>query len=420
MNPLSITQVGVVDVAEGRIVPETTVVVRDGRIASVEPGGAPAEGGTIVDGRGKFLVPGLFDMHVHLSWTTASALPVLVANGVTSVRDLGSRLGEIDEWRTRIRAGLETGPRIWRAGPILNGRKFNEFQLVIGDAAETRGVVRALKEVGVDFLKTHRRTPRDSYFALIDEAAKQGLPLVGHIPVEVTPEEASDAGQATIEHTETLFEGTFSSSLDGEAWPAAIRRFRAGAADPLFARFAQNETVVTPTLVPWASVLESGGELSPAGPNSRYVAASLKASAPPRLPAAEVREWEEIFPEFLGVVGQMNRAGVTLLAGTDIAATRVPGFTLHRELELLTEAGLTPAAALRAATITPARVLGVADELGAVEPGKVADLVLLRDDPLEDIRNMQRIEAVVAGGRLLVRDDLDELLRDGERQAARN
>jgi imidazolonepropionase-like amidohydrolase len=150
------------------------------------------------------------------------------------------------------------------------------------------------------------------------------------------------------------------------------------------------------------------------------VADSLKASAPQPMSDAELDEWKEIFPEFLGVVGQMNREGIALLAGTDIAAARVPGFTLHRELELLVEAGLSPSAALRAATITPALTLGVEDELGTVEPGKLADLVLLHRSPLENIRNTQTIDAVVSAGHLSVREDLDELLDQGARIAASN
>ncbi len=127
------------------------------------------------------------------------------------------------------------GPRIVRAGPILNGQSFNSLQMVIADPGEARGAVRALKMAGVDFLKTHRRTPRDAYFAIIDEAKKQGLVVVGHIPMTVTPEEARDAGQASLEHTDTLFEGTFSAQVKEGELPNAIARFRAQGADSLFA-----------------------------------------------------------------------------------------------------------------------------------------------------------------------------------------
>jgi imidazolonepropionase-like amidohydrolase len=348
---------------------------------------------------------------------------VLVANGVTSVRDLGGRLGELDEWRTKINAGLLTGPRILRAGPILNGQKFNTYQMVSGNAEETRGVVRALKEVGVDFLKTHRRMPRDSYFALIDEAKKQGLTLVGHIPMTVTPEEASDAGQVTIEHTETLFEGTFSAALKGRKLPDAIRQFRAEDADKLFARFVKNRTVVDPTLIAFRSFVDSTDPSAPPDPRSRYVALSLKKEwekiSKPASPE-DLAELKATLAELREVVRQMNRAGVTLVAGSDIAGPRIPGFSLHDELVLLVEAGLTPMQALQAATLTPARVLNKATDLGSIETGKIADLILLDGDPLADIRHTQRIRAVVVNGKLLDRAALDRLLAEAERAALEN
>ena len=390
LAPIAITHVGVVDLDEGRIVPDQTVIVRDGRIESVGRSGAKVpKGATQVDGRGKFLLPGLCDMHVHLSWTTASALPLLVANGVTCVRDLGSDLAGIDAWRAEI---------------------------VTGPPEEARGIVRALKQVGVE-IKVHRRVEREAYFAIADEAKKQGLPLVGHIPMTVTPEEASDQGQL-IEHTETLFEGTFSAALEPGALPAAIARFRSEGAAALFARFVRNHTPVTPTLVPWRHLLAHPDPLS--DPRMRYVARSLKEAqkrAPP-MSAEDRAELEQTYAEYRAVVGQMNRAGVVLLAGTDIAAARIPGFFLHDELGALVEAGLSPLQALRAATSNAAAILR--KDIGAVAPGKLADLVLLDGNPLERIENTNRIRAVVVAGKLLRRSDLDRLLRLGEEMASRN
>lgn len=157
--PIAITHVTVIDGLGGHPQRDVTVAIRDGRIVSIGHGSAPA-GAAIVDGRGKFLIPGLWDMHVHLSWTTSSALPVLIANGVTSVRDLGSKFSEVENWRSLIAAGVITGPRILRVGPILNGKSFNQYQLVPGNPDQTRGVARALKEVGVDAFKVHRRMAR--------------------------------------------------------------------------------------------------------------------------------------------------------------------------------------------------------------------------------------------------------------------
>ena len=392
---------------------DVTVVVRDGRIAEI--GNAVPADAQIVDGRGKFLIPGLWDMHVHLSWVTSSALPVLIANGVTTVRDMGSDLARIDGWRARIAAGEMVGPRILRVGPILNGKSFNKYQMVPGNSDATRGAARTLKFIGVDFIKIHRRFPRDSYFALLDEAKQLGIDVVGHIPMTVTPEEASDAGQVTIEHTETLFEGTFSTALKGRL-SDAIRHFRETEADKLFARFVKNHTVVDPTLVAWNPVIDPAAK---SDPRLRYVAASVKVPEQPTSDA-DLREMRDTLAELRQVVRQMHRDGVTLVAGTDIAGTRIPGFTLHGELANFVECGLTPLEAIRAATLTPAIVTHRDKDLGTIEVGKIADLVLLDANPLDDIHNTERIAAVIANGRLFRRADLDALLRQAEELAAKN
>ncbi len=420
--PLAITHVTIINTEDGSTQSDMTVLIRDGRIAGVAHAGAamPTDAQEL-DGHGKFLIPGLWDMHVHLSWTTASALPVLVANGVTGVRDLGSDLAEIDAWRAEIAAGLRAGPRILRAGPILNGQSFNRYQLVTGNPEQARGIVRALKQMGVDFIKVHRRVPRDAYFAIIDEAKKQGLDVVGHIPMTVRPEEASDAGQL-IEHEETLFEGTFSAGLTPEQRPEARRRFYAEVADTLFARFVRNHTPVTSTLAAWqyAVTMADGSWLR--DPRLRYVARSQieAAKRTPLVSASDLADVQQTLAELREVLGRLNQAGVMLLAGSDIAGPKIPGFSLQDELALMVEAGLTPLQALRAATLNPAKILKRENDVGSVTTGKLADLVLLDANPLADIRNTQRIAVVVVGGKLLRRSDLDALLRTGEEMASKS
>ena len=412
---LAIRGVTVLDVKGGEPLRDVNVLVRDGRIVSVDRAAVPA-GVTVVDGRGKYLIPGLWDMHVHLSWTTSSALPLLVANGVTSVRDLGSSLPELDAWRTRIEDGALTGPRIVRVGPILNGQSFNKYQVVSGNPDQTRGVARALAMVGVDALTTHRRMERESYFALAAEARALGLRVVGHIPMTVTPAEASNGGQQTIEHVATLFEGTFHQLVVGSL-ADAMRAWRAKGAAELFATFVKNGTVFDPTLIAYQRILE------PADPaHLRYVAASLKKEAAERKPLTDeqLAEWKPVYAEYLEVTRLAHQAGVIMVTGSDIAADRVPGFTLHEELELLVRIGMTPLEALRAATLNCASVAGRANDLGTIEGGKLADLVLLDADPLADIRNTRKIHAVVARGKLFRRAELDRLLAEGEALAARN
>lgn len=413
-EPVAITHVTVVNTATGALQRDVTVVIDGARITRVGGDATPPAGSKVVDGRGKFLIPGLWDMHAHLSWTTSSALPLLIANGVTGVRDLGGRLTELDNWRSRIDAGLLAGPRIIRVGPILNGKSFNRYQFVPGTPEQTRAVARLLKFIGVDYLKVHRRMERDSYFALIDEAKALGLQVVGHIPMAVSPAEASDAGQSTIEHVATLFEGTFSTAVGDRPLVPAMQQWRATDAEPLFARFVKNGTAFDPTLFAYFP--------RDARTDSPYVARSFKLEADkrPAATAAELASGRAIYEEYKEVVRAANRAGVTILAGSDIADVRLPGFTVHEELAALVECGLTPQQALQAATQNASKVMNRANDFGTVEAGKVSDLVLLDANPLDDIHNTTRITAVVANGKLFRRKELDALLRLAQKLAAEN
>ncbi len=351
-NLLAITNATVIDAAGSPPLPDTTVVIEGERIRATGRISAP-DGAVIVQGRGMYLIPGLWDMHAHLCWAKESALSALLANGVSGVRDMGGHLYEIDAWRARIEVGVLPGPRVVRAGPILNGRKANQYQVLTGGADEARGVVRALKQAGVDLIKVHRRVEREAYFAIADEAKRQELPLAGHIPMTITPEEASDAGQQ-IEHVETLFEGTFSDGLDDSDWPLAIEKFRAaGGAERLFERFARNSTVFDPVLIGYRSLIDAAEGSLAADPRSRYVAASFRQAgkAQPAADAAQLETQRRTFAQFIEIVRAARASGVTMIAGTDLAAARLPGFHLHDELALLAEAGLSPAEALRAATL---------------------------------------------------------------------
>ncbi len=275
-NPIVFTNVTVIDATGADAQTDMVVVITGEKISAIGKVGKiniPKKA-QIINAKGKYLIPGFWDMHVHLSLTSPSSFPVFVANGVTGVRDMGGWLAEIDEWKTKIDAGILVGPSIVRAGPMLNGKAFGPLQMEVVSSEQTSGIIRALKHVGVDFIKIHRAMPRDAYFVAVDEAKKQGLDLVGHIPMTVTPEEASDAGQVTIEHTETLFEGTFRSALNGRKLPEAIRQFRVNDAGKLFARFVKNKTVVNPSLVGYRTIIEhSDGSLAK-NPLSRYVALS--------------------------------------------------------------------------------------------------------------------------------------------------
>jgi len=413
---LVFTNVTLIDATGAPPRPATTVVVRDGRIEAI---GATRQvavprGSQTVNGTGKFMIPGLWDMHVHLTDARPSAIPALVANGVTGVRDMGSLLKEIDEWRVRIDAGSLSGPRIFRAGPILNGKQFGPVQLPVADAAEARAAVRTLAHVGVDFVKIHMTLTRDQFLAVVDEAKKARLPFAGHIPVGVTPEEASDSGQASFEHTETLFQGTFDPRMPREKMLDAMAL--------LFQRFARNGTTYTPTLI----MYKASADWRDFAPHAqgKYVARSandrmLKAAEPYKKSPEIVQGRKRMLGEFMVLVGMMRQHGVKVMTGTDLSDGRIfPGFSVHEELALLVDAGFTPAEAIEAATRVPAQFLRLGDA-GTIQQGNRADLVLLRADPLQDIRNTTNIESVVLRGRMLDRRRLDALLADAERLAAK-
>jgi imidazolonepropionase-like amidohydrolase len=408
---LAITRVAVIDTIKGSVARDVTVVIRGDGIVSSEVRGAVPRGAKVIDGQNRFLVPGFWDMHVHLSYSRVSALPALVANGVTGVRDLGSDLAELDRWLTQVSEGTLIGPTIVRAGPMLNGMEFNVYQLAVADATEARIAIRTLRKVGVDLIKIHRRTPRDAYFAIAEEARTLKLPFSGHIPMAVTPAEASDAGQASIEHTETLFEGTFAAQNAGKDVLASMTAWRMTEAPALFDKFARNGTMVDPTLIAQTYLLRLAESGTP-DPRARYIAASARKEADKTLGPDAMKALlgrKALLRELQNVTGLMSKHGVALLAGTDLSYLHPPGFTLQDELVLLVESGLTPIEALRAATLNPARLFP-AWEAGSIQPGKRADLVLLDGNPLEDIRNTQRINAVVLRGVYLNRKSLDGLL----------
>ncbi|MEW5902326.1 MAG: hypothetical protein AB1715_12750, partial [Acidobacteriota bacterium] len=217
-GPLSIRHVTVIDGMGAAPRANQTVIISGDRIVEIGEDGSVSlpEEARILDGEGRYLIPGVWDMHVHLSQSTESALPALVANGIVGVRDMGGFLPLIDRWRVLTEAGLMTGPRIVRPGPTVNGQAAAEWHLPVETAEQARGAVRALHKAGVDFIKIHNALSREAYFALAGECSALGTKFCGHIPKTVSPEEAVEAGQASLEHTETLFEGTFSANLKQE------------------------------------------------------------------------------------------------------------------------------------------------------------------------------------------------------------
>jgi hypothetical protein len=414
----------------------------------------------VINAKGKFLIPGLWDMHIHLG-PPDIFFPLLVANGITGVREMftGIPIATIRQWRASHDALGPDVPRIVAPGfldgpPMLSTGPPPPGAIAIATPEQARFAVRALAATGVDFLKVYNSIPRDAYFALAEEARAIGIPFAGHVPEAVSPAEASDAGQRSEEHLINILLACstdeeklraariatmLSQRISGEermrelAFPnpaGLIDTYSESKAAALFQTFVKNGTWHTPTLVLLDGFAHARDQDFVDDPRRKYLPKAwtqawdprntfflkdlfVKDGAPndSRYNGLNVRV-RVLLERYEKLVGDMHRAGVEFLAGTDANGVNpvFPAFGLHRELELLVASGLTPLEALQCATRNPARYFGQAKQGGTIEIGKAADLVLLNADPLADIRNTERIEAVVMRGRYYSRDDLDTLL----------
>jgi len=420
---LALVDVQVVDVRAGEVLPGMTVLVDGELIVAIAPAAAvevPADA-AVVEGRGRYLIPGLWDLHVHTLWDaslTETFLPLFVANGVTGVRDMGGVPELAADWPGRVASGELFGPRIVSPGPILDGDPplHAEVSRAIDGPEAGRQAVRQVRDEGFAFAKVYTLLGREAYFAMADEANRLDFPFAGHPSGYVTPIEASEAGQLSIEH---LAHGQPEGAridlacVDGDG------------CGELLETFARNRTWQVPTLVMLRAKAYSEEARYAEDSRLRYVPSMVRAD----YMASRARRLEEGRPEVVGerredwrrnsaLVGLMATAGVPIGAGTDTGVLfSLPGFSLHDELSLLVEAGLSPAAALRAATSSAAELLGIEAATGAVEVGLGADLVLLRENPLADIGATTSIEVVIRAGELLDRKALDELLAGVARAA---
>jgi hypothetical protein len=439
---LVVTHVTVIDVAGGPARPDYTVVITGDRITEMgEASKVPMpEGSQVVDATGKFLIPGLWDMHVHP--TEKEYLPLFIANGVTGVRVMWGQ-PQHHEWRKAIEAGQMVGPHMVIASPIVDGPKpYWDGSISVANEAQARQAVTKVKQDGADFVKLYQFLPRDLYLTIADEAKRQGIPFVGHVPIAISAAEASNAGQKSFEHlvgvlpacsthSDELLKGQQADlaedlvSKKPKFWGRNVKQSRQMMLDSyspdkaaaLFALLKSNGTWQCPTLT---LLRMFGFGDDPAflnDPRLKYMPQVFRelvwdpAAIDGKRTPEDFAYMKKEFQKDLEVVGAMQRSGVGMLAGTDTPNPFCfPGFSLHDELGLLVQAGLSPAEALQAATLNPARFLGREKDLGSLENGKLADLVLLDANPLDDIANTKRIAAVVYGGKLYPRASLDEML----------
>lgn len=441
---IAITHVTVIDVTGGPSRGDATVVIRANRIATIGSADSvsPPADAQVVDGRGKFLIPGLWDMHVHAAWReTADAVGELfVANGVTGVRDMWGDHDVIREWRERVAERDGRRPRLVAAGNLVDGPEpVWPNSIRVGNPDEARKVVREQQREGADFIKVYSHLPRDAYLAIADEAKRLGIPFAGHVTIAITAAEASDAGQRSIEHLTGVALGCSAAelamlreverTLASRGWAAAsaLERgagalidsaFDAARCQALAEKFVRNETWQVPTLTVRYNVTHLDDPALASDPRLRYIPQFVRqrwfdrAETIERGAARAAAQQAEYRREVV-IVGLLFRAGVPILAGTDEQNPYcMPGFSLHDELARLVAAGLTPLAALQSATLNPARFLHATDSLGTVSEGKLADLVLLDGDPLADIHNVSRVAAVVVNGRLIDGPGRERLLNN--------
>lgn len=398
---IRIDNVTIVDVMNGRLQQRKTIVVEGKRIVRIENSNAATRATATMDGTGMFVIPGLWDMHIHAHFTNDTArfhstsqvmLPLFVVNGVTGVRDLGSNLEVTLATRDSIAAHQLIGPRMLVSGPMIDGPTTRYAAAIkVATPDEARAAIRMLNQRGVDLIKTQTLIPRDAYFALADEAKRIGIPFEGHVPREITGLEAIQAGQRSFEHFIGVSD-TNSTLIDAIAkqrvWqcPTVINSVGTPA-----------DFTSDPGLAYWLRLQVEGW---------RRTAVTQANASDSAVQAGALRTTRR-----LAFINRLHDLKVPFLAGTDAPAgyDLVPGTSIHRELQLFVRAGLTPLQALQTATINPAMYFGKTAEWGTVAPGKVADLVVLSRNPLVDIANTRAIAAVVADGRFYSSRELDRM-----------
>jgi imidazolonepropionase-like amidohydrolase len=462
-NRLAIGHATVIDGTGSPARSNITIVVAGDRIVQVgkdaETANTSAE--TVVDATGKFLIPGLWDMHVH--WYEKDYLPLFIANGVTGVRIMSGDAVH-HGWRKQIEQGTLIGPRLYIASRIVDGPKpFWPNSITAGTEAEGRLAVKMAKVAEADFVKLYSLLPREVYLAIADEAKKQAIPFEGHVPIAVSAMEASKAGQSSIEHLTGILAACSSredeimksarDSLAGilatnepgslfasgrESRSLELETYSEAKAATLFAEFKKNGTWQCSTLTVMHNVRFIDEPALADDSRMKYMPRMFKALWNPTndfrfkdRTAEDIAVGKKTFQKELQIVGAMKRAGVGILAGTDTQNPYCfPGFSLHEELGWLVQAGLTPMEALQAATINAARFSATRtgqsatrtpqydNDFGTIEKGKLADMVLLDANPLEDIANTKKIWGVVFGGKFYSRASLDDMLRKVETLAS--
>jgi len=424
-----------IDIHTGRQINDSLIVIEGDLIKEV---GREAEiksppDAQVIEASNKWIIPGLMDMHAHVSGLGRSLLWLYVANGVTTIRDPGGNLSLLKLVRGEIDSGKRLGPRLFFAGSVLDGNPplWPAMSIIVDTPERAESAVNSLVDRGVDFIKVYNSITEPVLAAIIRTAHGRGVPVIGHVPRAMTMTRAVEMGLDGLEHIritgKELLPTEEANKIDylpfAQREALLWQRFDLGSdkLKKLVVLLAQKKVFLDPTLTIDEVDSLSLFEQETRDPNNRFL---------PQQTVDAARSIPEVFklpPELKNVapagfkkrmhfIEMCSRAGVQIIAGTDGAGVGklLPGFGLQHELELLSQAGLSPLQVIQAATINAARALRKDKELGSIEPGKLADIIILNSSPLTDIRNSSHIHGVITRGRLLDRKALDEMLRQGE------
>lgn len=454
-STLVLNHVTVVDPDAAELRRDMAVLIAGGRIQSIAQSTRarlPSDA-KVINAAGKFLIPGLWDMHVHTA-NPKREFPMFIANGVLGVRNMHGRRERVFEWRKRVLDGSWIGPQLILAGPLVDGPvTTSRSAIVVRNPEEGRGAVDQLIRAGADFVKVYDGLSRESYFAIAEECQRRGSPFAGHVPWDITELEAARAGQKSLEPGAALRSGsdaedeivksrTVPNAIEeamktNSNFPAVIDaiarngnklldQYNREKAKRSFREFARLGTHITPTLVTMRGgtfIDELDREAnplaaySPAWERDRWKpdVGIVNANRTPAYINYRKREYAAIEK----ALAMAQREGVRILAGTDIGTPfTYAGFGLHDELKWLVRAGLSPRNALRGATTYAANFLNLPGGLGTIRPGSEASVALLNGNPLENIENTKSIVAVIVKGKLLDRTQLDGLLAGARGEAA--
>ena len=460
-DTLLIKNITLIDPVDGEI-PAQDLLIQGDKIVQIAPTGSLEDTAGItktIDGDGKYLIPALWDSHVHVTANPGiglAAMPLFVANGITRIRDTGGLLEELVKFTAAAASMGTTAPDIYFSGPLIDGLptvydghttkvpRIPRMAEGITSIKEAERLVNELADAGAHFIKSYEMLKPEVFRAVVAQATQRGLPVAAHIPLSMSVEQVIQAGVKDLQHLRNISYGCSSKRKElllkrqamllnsdnkpGYALRSSIHAFQRPVAlaaqdndhcNKLIKSLADNGIFQTPTIMTLSQLISKQFLTPEWRATYRYlpapVATQWKALGA-KLAARTVNpDLQAYFAWFLAMINKMNLAGVPIMAGTDMPVNLlVPGFSLHQELQMLVQAGLTEQEALYAATVSPAEFFGLEDKMGTISVGKSSELVLLTANPLNNISNTSAIEAVIRRGDVLDREALNTLLKNGD------